>query len=72
MTFSTTSLKTTAMAKEEKDLETAETQSVDGLTHADRMFALVEDLKKRGTRSSIHVKSWRQSEGVYNNVPQCR
>ena len=59
----------TAMAKEEKDLETAETQSVDGLTHADRMFALVEDLKKGGNEKLNSRQIMEAiSEGVYHNT----
>ncbi len=59
----------TSMANEEKALETSETQSVDGLTHADRMLALAEDLSSGGNEK---LKS-RQimeaiSEGVYHNT----
>ena len=57
------------MAKEEKDLETAETQSVDGLTHADQMFALVEDLKKGGNEKLNSRQIMEAiSEGVYHNT----
>ena len=59
----------TSMANEEKDLETSETPSVDGLTHADRMFALVEDLNNEGNKKLNSRQIMEAiSEGVYHNT----
>ena len=61
--------KLNSMAEKEKMHETSETPSVDGLTHADRMFALVEDLKKGGNEKLNSRQIMEAiSEGVYHNT----